>query len=255
MIARQCAYLWQEVPLGYEVCLIERGGADWWSAARTFRSRAGSVCIIPPGELHRALAVAEHSDFRVLSLPAELVASLDGDRGTLGARRQMDSEDVSTRLRALFAQLAHEAEPIFAEVALAEFVSTAVGPPREAVRAPARAERMRALIHARYSDPLGLSELAQAADLTKVQAVRLFARSFGTTPCHYLMLLRTSQARRLLAQGHDAATVAYTTGFADQSHLHRWFKRLYLLSPGCYARSGSRAARAGPSPRTQGSTQ
>ncbi|MFS2116612.1 helix-turn-helix domain-containing protein, partial [Herbaspirillum frisingense] len=40
----------------------------------------------------------------------------------------------------------------------------------------------------------------------------------------------------LLAAGHDPAQVAADAGFADQSHLGRWFRRAYRITPAAYRR-------------------
>ncbi|SQC91622.1 Uncharacterized protein conserved in bacteria [Cedecea neteri] len=50
------------------------------------------------------------------------------------------------------------------------------------------------------------------------------------------MRLRLRTARALLAQGKEPALVASQTGFADQSHMGRWFQRAYRLSPVAYQR-------------------
>jgi AraC-like DNA-binding protein len=44
-----------------------------------------------------------------------------------------------------------------------------------------------------------------------------------------------NRAKQLLAAGQSIALVAYETGFADQSHLTRHFKRLFGLTPGQYS--------------------
>ena len=51
-----------------------------------------------------------------------------------------------------------------------------------------------------------------------------------------LIQLRLARARRLLAQGQTPAEVAMALGFADQSHLGRWFRRAYRLTPADYRR-------------------
>jgi len=44
-------------------------------------------------------------------------------------------------------------------------------------------------------------------------------------------------ARALLARGIAPAEVAAQVGFADQSHLGRWFKRAYRITPAKYLHS------------------
>ncbi|MCP6275069.1 helix-turn-helix domain-containing protein, partial [Klebsiella pneumoniae] len=63
---------------------------------------------------------------------------------------------------------------------------------------------------------------------------RAFKAAFGLAPHAYLVQLRLSRARRLLADGLSPAETAAALGFADQSHLGRWFRRAYGLTPAAY---------------------
>ncbi|MNL57460.1 DNA-binding transcriptional activator FeaR [compost metagenome] len=46
---------------------------------------------------------------------------------------------------------------------------------------------------------------------------------------------RLEQARRMIATGHSLAGAALETGFADQAHFTRHFKRAYGVTPGRWA--------------------
>ncbi|HEX5830777.1 MAG TPA: helix-turn-helix domain-containing protein, partial [Gemmatimonadaceae bacterium] len=63
----------------------------------------------------------------------------------------------------------------------------------------------------------------------------------GVPPYAYLALVRVRRARALIARGHPLSSVTYVTGFSDQSHLTRQFKRVVGVPPGRYARAASRA--------------
>jgi AraC-like DNA-binding protein len=63
----------------------------------------------------------------------------------------------------------------------------------------------------------------------------------GMPPHTYLNHLRVRQARVLLEAGVAPAEVAARTGFADQAHLSRHFKRVVGVPPGSF----QRARRAG----------
>jgi AraC-like DNA-binding protein len=43
----------------------------------------------------------------------------------------------------------------------------------------------------------------------------------------------------LLVRGEQLSAVAYTCGFADQSHLTRVFKKIFGITPGAYVDSPS----------------
>lgn len=83
---------------------------------------------------------------------------------------------------------------------------------------------------------VGLDELAAAAGVGTFRLIRLFRERFGLPPHAYLIARRIRVARRLLETGVAIADVAAATGFSDQSHLHRHFRRTLGLTPGEYRR-------------------
>ena len=83
---------------------------------------------------------------------------------------------------------------------------------------------------------LGLDELAWASGVDRFRLSRAFKAAFGIAPHAYLVQLRLARARQLLARGQPPARVAMTLGFADQSHMGRWFRRAYGLTPAHYRR-------------------
>jgi transcriptional regulator, AraC family len=103
-------------------------------------------------------------------------------------------------------------------------------------RLPLTAQRARDFLHAHFDQDIGLEQVAQACGVDRFRLTRAFKTAFGLAPHAYLIQLRLSRARRLLAQGQTPAEVAMALGFADQSHLGRWFRRAYQLTPADYRR-------------------
>ena len=103
-------------------------------------------------------------------------------------------------------------------------------------RLPLTAQRARDYLHANLERDIGLEDLAQACGIDRFRLTRAFKAAFGLAPHAYLIQLRLARARRLLAQGQTPTEVAMALGFADQSHLGRWFRRAYQLTPADYRR-------------------
>ncbi|MFJ4345635.1 AraC family ligand binding domain-containing protein [Pseudomonas sp. NPDC089401] len=103
-------------------------------------------------------------------------------------------------------------------------------------RLPLTAQRARDFLHAHLDQDISLEQVAQACGVDRFRLTRAFKAAFGLAPHAYLIQLRLSRARRLLAQGSTPAEVAVALGFADQSHLGRWFRRAYRLTPADYRR-------------------
>ncbi|MCC4309143.1 AraC family transcriptional regulator [Alcanivorax marinus] len=108
-------------------------------------------------------------------------------------------------------------------------------PERLPMAAPA-AQRAREYLHAHLAEDIGLDHLAAAAGVDRFRLSRSFKAAFGVPPHAYLVQLRLVRARRLLAAGGSPAEVAAAVGFADQSHLGRWFRRAYAMTPAYYRR-------------------
>jgi len=82
-----------------------------------------------------------------------------------------------------------------------------------------------------------MDQVAHDSGMDRYALARQFRRELGLAPHAYLVSLRLRRARELLARGISPADVAAQVGFADQSHLGRWFKRAYRITPAKYLRS------------------
>jgi AraC-like DNA-binding protein len=70
----------------------------------------------------------------------------------------------------------------------------------------------------------------------KFRLIRLFRERTGLPPHAFQVAHRVRRARRLLEAGAPIAAAAAEAGFADQSHLHRHFRRSLGLTPRQYQR-------------------
>ncbi|MDJ0588420.1 MAG: AraC family transcriptional regulator [Pleurocapsa sp. MO_226.B13] len=77
-----------------------------------------------------------------------------------------------------------------------------------------------------------LAELAAIANMSPNYFSYLFKLSTGYAPHQYVIRLRVERAKKLLLQEKlTIADIAYSLGFAHQSHLNRHFKRLVGVTP------------------------
>lgn len=97
--------------------------------------------------------------------------------------------------------------------------------------------RVRDFLRAHVVDAVSLTELSVVSGLSKYYLLRAFRRAMGLSPHEYQMQLRLARARRLIEQGQPPSVVAYSAGFADQSHLTRRFKGYFGYTPARYARA------------------
>lgn len=79
---------------------------------------------------------------------------------------------------------------------------------------------------------ISLDVLAQTVNVSSSHLRRLFKQATGMAPHQYLIHLRVNRAKELLlTRGFSVDEVAAEVGFADRSHLHRHFKRVFGVTP------------------------
>ncbi|MET7480507.1 AraC family transcriptional regulator [Streptomyces sp. NPDC005648] len=99
---------------------------------------------------------------------------------------------------------------------------------------PVLARRLRELLDEHVVDGLGLDAAAELLHAHPAHLVRAFSTAYGIAPHQYLTSRRVDRARRLLLDGRAPGEVASATGFFDQSHLTRHFRKLVGVTPGRY---------------------
>jgi AraC family transcriptional regulator len=93
-------------------------------------------------------------------------------------------------------------------------------------------QRIRDHILAHLAEPIEVGDLAALAGRSAFHFSRVFARSVGMTPHRYVVHLRLQAALQRIRDGRmGLAEIAADTGFADQSHLSRWIRRVHGIAP------------------------
>ncbi|KEJ92023.1 AraC family transcriptional regulator [Synergistes jonesii] len=96
-----------------------------------------------------------------------------------------------------------------------------------------RMQKMLQYIYREYSKPIGLSDIARAANISKSEALRCFYKSIHNSPQRYLTEYRLERAKVLLSQSPEkVADIAWKTGFNTAQNFCRVFKKANGISPG-----------------------
>ena len=83
----------------------------------------------------------------------------------------------------------------------------------------------------KYLEELILDDLALKFDLTVVHLIRVFKKEFGLPIHAYILNKKVQKAKELLSFNIPIIQVAQNSGFFDQSHLNRSFKRIFQITP------------------------
>lgn len=85
-----------------------------------------------------------------------------------------------------------------------------------------------------FANNFSIAELAAMAEVSRGHFALSFRQVTGFSPHQYLLRVRLSYARKLIAQGNPVlslAEIAAESGFFDQSHLNRVFQRFFGTTP------------------------
>ncbi len=95
-------------------------------------------------------------------------------------------------------------------------------------------------IEAHIDESLSLADLAATVGLSVSHLKPLFRATFGMPVHHYVLTRRVERARLLILSTDMAlAEIALATGFAHQSHMTHWMRRILGLTPGMLSRMHS----------------
>ncbi len=222
---------------------------EHWVRGETHLEPPRAMSVIPPDDVHAPSQqrwVDSRSRYWMAYLEDAVLREVAADfgagsYGTLTFRFGLIATDPAlAELYVRAYRLSFQNEPLGRDTAwLAFFVrlleryATGVG-----VARPSRESRAvqlaLAYIHSRPANPLTLRDLAQVAGITPARLCRSFAAHTGLPPCAYDLRLRVESGRRLLMSELPIAEIAARTGFADQSHFGRHFKRIVGFSPSRY---------------------
>ena len=95
--------------------------------------------------------------------------------------------------------------------------------------------RVREFIEANLDSPLKVKTLSAIAGHSASTLARVFRRSVGCGPHTYVMRRRLERARELLATSDvPLLEIAAMTGYADQAHFTRRFRKSTGITPRRY---------------------
>jgi AraC-like DNA-binding protein len=206
---------------------------------------SGAVLALAPDEAHSAEPLATTGwSYRSLCPSPEIAALVTADQeGFAFDRPVIHDVALAHELSLVYRALERGSEPLATEERLLGLLRHAVvrhGTRRTGIVPAARSAavaRARALLDARFAEPVHLAELSSVCGMSPFQLIRAFHATVGVPPHVYLTQMRAERARELLRRGEPISGVAFACGFADQSHLTRVFKRHFGLTPGAYQRA------------------
>lgn len=256
MWAENCGQHYHWFHETYTVATMDDGMGEYACGNEIRRTAPGDVTIWEPGDLHRVRRIdndAKHglsvASVRAFLFEPSLVYRAAEECGVPGTalhvrEREQSAPQVFRRVSALHDALQRPASRLERESRLAGVLEALVRNWLDHRPSPRRPDPQRRAVRraadyliANWSRPVTLEELVLEAGVNRFTLLRAFSREVGCTPHAFLVQVRLAKARRLLARRTPPALVAALTGFSDQSHMIRSFRKAAGVTPGRYLKA------------------
>ncbi|MDQ2973966.1 MAG: AraC family transcriptional regulator [Acidobacteriota bacterium] len=229
----------------YSVLLVLRGAESQTCRGTTHTATPGKLMLSNPDEAHSSSSV--NCEYRIMRISLNTLRRITGE--VLGRKLETPcfpspvvEDSLSFRLLLqLHRKLERNASCLEQE---SEFVSTlglliARQKKHQSRLQPIGKEAhyirmVRDYLKSHYAENISLSRLTSLTNLSPFYLLRVFHTQVGFPPHEYQTQVRIARARKLIRNGNSISQAALETGFFDQSHLSRNFRRIVGMTPGQY---------------------
>lgn len=233
---------------GYVMWLNSESG-EYFSVKRNSEIlKPGAISIIEPGVIHSNEPCLPHRrHLRSLYFSQQFLDKMIARIGEETSRTSLRTVIINDRklwqqLAELHSSLLRTVDTFAQEMKCHEVFATVLGLGQagnsqdESCGEERRIRIVSEYLHDNLSCQFTLEEIANLVGCSTYHLIRIFRRAKGLAPHSYLKQVRLEHARKLLAAGTPIVEAALESGFTDQSHLTREFKRRYGVTPGVYVR-------------------
>jgi AraC-like DNA-binding protein len=234
---------------GYSLGAIEAGVERFRHQGTDHLAPAGTLVLLNPDELHTGEAEIDAGwTYQMLYIEPATLREMTGTEAFFPEAAVHDPV-IAEAYRSVFRQMWNAPDDLAflsGFTTLVDAIVARYGRNAQAdagLQAPATPQQARRMIsmqrvldciEANLDGELGIEVLANEAGLSVFHFVRVFSTAFHVTPHQYVQARRAARAKSLLARRVTPAEAAAAAGMTDQSHLNRWFKRAYGVTPAQY---------------------
>lgn len=204
----------------------------------SYEAGPGTVVCLPPEKPH-ACTDSDDCHYLMMTIPTNLACTLGFDTSFASKLPVLDDPLLFGDILRLGDAIQHSAAPLEIQSRLISILSSLTHAPQASTTRSIPPNIEKAILHieAVPCTDMRLDTLAEIVNLSPCRFNRLFTRAMGMPPYEYHHLLKTREAKRLIAEGISLADTAAQCGFSDQSHMNRVFKKITGMTPGQYAKA------------------
>lgn len=239
--------------------LIDCGKREVSINSQKYSYRAGEMCILPPGTPHSCESISGNTfgphSYRTLCVSASYLQKLTEEiSGRSSIPPHFEPELIYTDFEQdsfnyLFALQKTIGTMLEKQTALNTFLYHAIehfstrkliqkqtGPQHEAL------DRVKIYIDKNFKEKITLNNIAEIGCLSPFHLHKLFVKRYGISPQEYIISSRIREAKSRIQSGYSLTEAALNSGFSDQSHFSRHFKKVIGISPGRFLRENRNSA-------------
>ncbi|KJY84475.1 AraC family transcriptional regulator [Vibrio galatheae] len=229
---------------GYTIGVIEKGAQRFYRTGGNHIAPQDSIILVNADEVHNGQTATEGGwEYKAMyPLPeqfAQLTEGLSsGHSVPYFPEPVVYDPEMAQQLRLVFDTLAQSDNKLLRETliygTLVKLISRH-SKSKQSWEPHTRSQRQLLLVKEFLDDfpqaDVSLEDLSKLAGLSPYYLTRSFQKEFGLPPHAYQIQAKLRVAKQLLRKGMKISDVAQETGFHDQSHFHRHFKRALGVTP------------------------
>lgn len=225
---------WHLHPNFYSFTLVVEGSADLIFATGQYKAVKGDILFIPPNIPHQTIVDDSFTNITIRVNSAAIGAGLFAHQEVHCIR----GADKVLAFKTWFEELREKEDaiqrPLASHLFSGIFDSCLQSQSTSSNEIMVTMQEALVFMHQHFTEPIHLDQLSQKACLSTSHFQRVFKRQFAISPMRYLQSLRIDNSKALIRDGLSLTEVAHASGFYDQSHFHKYFKRLVGMIPKKY---------------------
>jgi AraC-like DNA-binding protein len=230
-------HLHQELSIGY----IEKGESVLNISGIDYYIKAGEAVIIYPYVSHKCQPIdVDNWEFTMIYIESEFYkgAFLNVDStNSIGIKKFGNYEfnqikQLSTVLKSNISGFDKEIELVKTLIQL--FTNCDINIHLQTSK---KLEPIKTFIEEHFLEVMKLKDMEEKFGINKFALIRSFKNEFNTTPNAYQLQLKANYAKHLLKSSENITDIALQSGFYDQAHFTKEFKKAYGITPLQYQRA------------------
>ncbi|MDP2574580.1 AraC family transcriptional regulator [Vibrio penaeicida] len=226
--------------------VIDGGCASYRNLNHTHQVHQGHTVTINPGDMHSCNPDKTQWSYRMLFVDTQWIGKLQQEWTKKSGvdyqpffHQYEQRSDLYRLFHQLYQSLLSEKNALVTETLMVEYLASIFEHPvspslNKPLKTESKLNRAAEMLCDQLEVNVALDKLASEVDMSRYQLIRAFNRRYGVSPHAYQLDQRIIKAKSLLKRGLSLADTASETGFSDQAHFQRHFKKRLAITPKLY---------------------